>query len=628
MSSTKSDLLQAIEEYMPSVVAKMRPETMEDVHEWARYVWRYQGFYKSSLRKSIDYFITEAELDVPGDAGKSNEDIIDFMRNFNRRYDPMGVATKHARNLVAMGTSCFTMIPKMKRSLSCSCGYLGFISSFKDVSFDGRGFRASCPSCNRKSSKMEVVDQSISCVSKETAPNACFWKIENLIVSYNEVSGSRSIYYDFRADTNIASKIKRNDPEYLFTTDLEILRAAHAGKKLVLSPENTVYDRLNDIHSDEVDAGDWGMPMFMADFESMMICILLEFYTFSILDKNLSLSTIIVPDDKSLAVSADDGFGAQDGEAIKKSVANIISDLNSGKQFIPAALNVRMQSVGGEAKSLVPIEILEYFRSDILKSVGVPAEFSNGSGNVGQLLMFSLFEKQWREVLDAMNRALNLLKDSASEDGSWNSSYIALVPVDKYNDPGTLQLKQGLFSSNAISGASYFKSMGLDFNREQDALLAEQLEQGKKMDAFNKKMEEAGMGNELVKDQSIAEQVLMQREEQAAQEQAQAEQAQGGAPQGQAPQGPPPGQVDPNMGVANPGGEEGGSIDQLAMKAEELATEIIAMDMSTRNQQLRALNSNDKILHALVKAEINKQEGDMMMTALNQQRGQGGPQVG
>ena len=108
----------------------------------------------------------------------------------------------------------------------------------------------------------------------------------------------------------------------------------------------------------------------------------------------------------------------------------MLSSLNKVKSndttYIVSPVPVNAQMVGGEAKELAPVNLLEWYADQIMQDLGIPMEFKQSSFQVVAPSMgLRMFERQWvmfakslhkftnwvgNKVCDVDNIAVNALK--------------------------------------------------------------------------------------------------------------------------------------------------------------------------------------------------------------------------
>jgi len=256
------------------------------------------------------------------------------------------------------------------------------------------------------------------------------------------------------------------------------------------------------------------------------------------------------------------------------------------------------QILGGEAKNLTPVEMMEHMEQRLLSSMGIPSEFYQTSinANAGPLIGFKMFERVWQHFASELNRWLTWLVRQQAELLNWNTVSVRLVPVSIHEDEKDKQLKIDMVAAKQLPQSVLFEMLGYNIRDVFRRSIEEQQMQDEMLaDAQNKA--QAGQENtQAIQTMSPGGQVLQQQ--QMAQQQ---QQGQGGAPM------PGPGMQMPSMGAPQQG-PSGATLDDLMNQAEGIAQQLLTADPLTRRRQLSTLKSQNVTLYNQVKGVLNQME--------------------
>jgi hypothetical protein len=369
----------------------------------------------------------------------------------------------------------------------------------------------------------------------------------------------------------------------------------------------------------ESDFKGWGMPLFMNEFEDAIRIVLLDRMNESIMYDNSVPFKVLSP--PPAAGSAQDQGGALDGmwaiglDKFANQVKGMLSRhaLNpTGWNFFPYPL--QYQALGGQAKDMVNVELMEHLEQRLLRSMGIPLEFASGSiGNsAGPIIGLRMFEREWQFFGTALNEWITWLVRQQGQIMEWQKVSAQLVPVSLYEDPADRQATMELAGAGKISNSTLFKKLNLDYDYETQRMMDEQ-------DEFNDKMQEREQKN---KSRAENQQAMVQASPGAQFMEQQQQAAQQGAPP---PQGGGAGPVPP-AGGGQSAGPNGATIDDLAFQAEQQAQQIFSADPLTRRRMLADLKHNNEQLYNQVKGALAKMENDAKTQGVQMAREQGAQQ--
>jgi len=302
-------------------------------------------------------------------------------------------------------------------------------------------------------------------------------------------------------------------------------------------------------------------------------------------------------------------------------VTNIITNKRrdpTSWHFLPAPIDYHV--IGGEAKNLVPVELIDRELDSLLTSMGIATEMYRGSVTVsGPPTGLRLFEKTWLHHVNDLNYWLSWYMDNCRDLLMWEDSRAKLVITSVVEDEMTKNTKLNLASSKVISRTTALRPLGLDVSYERKLMQDEALEDAEyarelqsrvsKDDGLSMFMQQAAPG-EIPPNASKANNGLPPEQQGA-----------GGAPAGApAPaQGGAPGPSGAQAAGANP------TLDQIVAQAQQVAQDLFSAP--DRPQQLATLKKQNPALHAMVMQEIKNQEQSIKSDAVAQakQPQQGAP---
>ena len=617
MPSSKNDAFMRWDSQVTSpfntLSRRVYPRTVREVFGWAEELWMHHGLYSQAIKKAVRYFLTDIEI-----SGDSIDDTTadKYAEVIEQNFDIMDDLGTIGDDFIAFGNSFTSLHIPFTRQLVCpSCYFKAPINMLTDFySWDAGSmtFKGACPKCNNK---VKYIREDTPLPTGKIKPVINRWPPQHIEIKRHVISKRTDFYLKVDEYQELYDGIMQGDTMYLEDTPWEIIEAAATNKKFKFE-EGQIYHMCNPgVTSMEPTLKGWGLPMFMAEFETALLVHMLDKFTEIIVVDYLMPFRVLAPPAGQKTPAGDPFMNIDMGEFS----SHVMRMLDRHRQnptdwnFLPVPLDY--QRIGGEAKDLLPVEILTFYEQRLLHSMGIPPEFYKGgadSPSAGPILTFKMFESVWQHFANSLNKWLKWLFQRQGELMNWEDATAKLVPVTIYEDPEIRQIKLQLAASNEISRDTAYRPLGIDVDKERAKVAAEEDAMQRSIEEREKDMQESGAGKEVISQPTAAEQILMQ--EQAAMEG-------GGAPMGGAPLpagGPPlpPAMPAPSASPA-PGGNAS-SIDDLWVQAEETANQIVMMPPTERRSALIDLKNSNETLHAITKS---------MITTIEQQAANQGKQA-
>jgi len=594
------------------------PRNVREMLLWADWLWQRHGVYSMAIQRSIRYFLNEVE--VFGDSLA-----IATKRQYHERLmDDFNVLDHLALvgdDRIGYGNSFTSVYKPIERQLICpKCGTLRVLRDLKpqrEYSFittpTGGEFRTCCPSCSYEGihTRHDTVDMSF-----KRGLKVIRWSPYDLEIDHCAWSDEAEYYFTPKGD--VAGKVKAADHLTLATIPWEFAEATLAGKILKFD-RNTFLHLRNRSSATLVNyAGGWGLPTFMSNFSKVVMLQILDKYNEAIASDYITPIRLLTAQTASGGL---DPMKLMDSSVFMNMVTNIITNKRrdpTSWHFLPAPIDYHV--IGGEAKNLVPVELIDRELDSLLTSMGIATEMYRGSVTVsGPPTGLRLFEKTWLHHVNDLNYWLSWYMDNCRDLLMWEDSRAKLVITSVVEDEMTKNTKLNLASSKVISRTTALRPLGLDVSYERKLMQDEALEDAEyarelqsrvsKDDGLSMFMQQAAPG-EIPPNASKANNGLPPEQQGA-----------GGAPAGApAPaQGGAPGPSGAQAAGANP------TLDQIVAQAQQVAQDLFSAP--DRPQQLATLKKQNPALHAMVMQEIKNQEQSIKSDAVAQakQPQQGAP---
>jgi hypothetical protein len=569
----------------------------------------HHGTYSQAIKKAVRYFLTEVEIE--GDTiekdvrGKYSEVL-------SENYDIMEELGRIGDDYVAFGNSFTSLHIPFTRQLTCPKCFLRapLNKMHRYFKWEGGKFTGRCPRCR---SHVTYVREDTPLPRSKVKPTVSYWPPQYMEVLEHPLSRRAEYTLDVTRYDELRDGIMYGNPLYLEDTPWEIIEAVIHNKAFKFAPGQVFHMKAPPVTSMTPTLKGWGLPLFMAEFETALLVHMLDKYTESIMVDHLVPFRILAPPQNSNGNPMSDPMMTMDMSEFSAHVLGLLERHRqnpTGWNFFPVPLEY--QVLGGEAQQLAPVEVMEFFEKRLLYSMGIPPELYKDGANAsaGPILTFKMFEKTWQHFANALNKWLTWLVQRQGEILNWEEAKAKLRPVHMHEDPEIMQIKLSLAASNEISRDSAYRPLGIDIEQEREKILQEEDSFNKKLEEREKEMAEEESNKAMLMQPSSSEQILAAEEAAMA-----AEQGGGGAPMGggmppmPSPQGPVQGDMQ--------------TMEGLVAEAQKMAEQIYAMPAEARNSALRNLKNTNDTLHAQVKSIIEDMDQQAEMQGKMMARGQG-----
>jgi hypothetical protein len=581
---------------------RVYPRTMREVFAWAEELWMHHGLYSQAIQKAVRYFMTD--VDISGDDIDYSTQI-KYMDTLKENFDLVEEAAMIGDDYMAYGNSFTSLFQPINRTLNCpSCGStapIGRMYEDTDVQFANKQFSGACPFCDKKVTfKRNDAAKPVS----EAKTRIVRWPPQYMEIKQHPISKRTKYILDVTRFEYLRDGVINGDPMYMEETPWEIIEAIIDNQKFEFE-EGAIYHMAHQGSACCIPAlRGWGLPPFMAEFETALLVIMLDKYTEAIITDYLVPFRVLTPPTGNGSAEGDFMLQVDMGD-FSNHVKRMLERHRRNPtdwNFLPFALEY--QALGGEASQLAPVELQEHYEERLLASMGIPLEFykntsSGMSANAGPLLSLKMFERNWQYFISQLNKWLDWVINKQGELQKWEKINAELVPLSLQEDPTIRDIKLQLAAGQEISRTTAYRPLGINLRQERKLLMAEEDEFNEEMETRDAKAQERAANSEAIRNPGPGEQIM--NADMAAQQQAgmMAPPAGGGpAMPGGAPSGATP---------AGFGGG-GGTLDELLLQADQIAQQLMVADPLTRRQTLQEISNSNEALHAQVKASLNRLE--------------------
>jgi len=564
------------------------PRSMYDVLRWCEYVWITYGTYRMACQRVVRYFLTRIELTDASDDEK--EKFEDFLGP--EHLNLMHELASSGDNRMAYGNDFISMHVPFRRHLKCpNCKAE---SPLKGMAYRWIGWRfeSKCKKCKYEGRFERVDRRSI----EQDKLRIIHWPAHEIRILHHPIT-NESMYF-WEIPPTVRSLIERGNEFYLEKTPWEIIEACRQ-RKLFRFNKDVMFHLRDEPISGVRDYG-WGIPLIMGNFKQAWLIQVLKRY-----NEAIALDYIIpfraVTPKPGTSREADPLLHMNLGNFQNKVLGMFRQHRRDPTMIHALPFPVEMQMLGAEGKQLAPSELLDAATDEFLNAQGIPAELYKGTLQLQAMpTALRLFERTWVSLIDGFNAMINWIFRRVSDLMNWENLKGRLQPVTMADDLERKAVMLQLAAGQQISRQTALAPFGIDLREEIKRMFEEEEYTQEQMARFQ---EEMAQKQELQQTMQMGAAGMLPP---------------GGAamPPGAAPM---PGAPPPAMGApAAPAaaGQQGVSIDDLSMQAEQEAHRLISMPYEMRKSELLQIKRSNETLHALI---ISK-----MDTLRNQAKTQGG----
>lgn len=560
-----------------------------------RLLW-HNPILSRAYKRVIAFMVTKIEVSDCSDEEKKK--YLNFLHDELRIISIMHAI---AYDYLSVGNSFCSIQTPFTRMLMCmACRQYQCPIDKIDYEFNNWKFYARCPKCKRKGEwhRWEIQDQDHKKLKvRRWSPHE---------IEIKEVETTKDKIYFWKMNPTIKDMIKKGDPDYMRTTpwvEVECVKQNawmrfKEGKILHLYQEPPAGYR----------TGAWGLSdslMLRPELYQYQVC---RRHNESICHESIipmkflspvPVTKIGVPGtgnsaDPSMAVNLGGNFVANMQQAMAMRRRDPY-----GTIILPHG--VSFQQLGGDAKNLIPKDIMDQTADTILNSAGVPVDFYKATFTTqGAPMALRAVQSSWSHLNDSLNRFLDYVMTEVSKILQTEPAQAKLaMPVD-VDDINRIMARLNLMQAGKISDETGLASIGADAEEELERQSYGQIQAARKQKEMQKTLEREGLTDMLNQGQTPPP----------AGSQQQQQGGQGGQPQQQG--GPPPIISDPNTPIS--------PVDQIS-EAQAWASYLVPLSQQNRQaylQYMLKLRTTNPALHNIVTAQIEQMRNQAAMQGRDQ----------
>ena len=578
------------------------PRTVQHTHIWALWLWNRFDLYRKSVQNVVRYFIND--ISVTQETSHEQVDA-DFVAKATRilkdDYDLLNMVRKAGEELAAIGIVFISVMNKVDRYLVCpECGAIHSIKSMRkgqDYTWENFEFHGVCGKCH-KHVKFDRRDQTVS--TEPTKLMFKTWPQDDIRIRYNQITNTAKYYYEIPDD--IAKDIRMGDEVYLEDTEWTFIEAVKNNCYVELDNNRTLCLKTDNLAMLEKRFKGWAPPLFLPSFPHILQLQMLERFNEAIAMDYIVPIRLLSPAPQVLQAGADSMRAPMSGAVIRKMLMSMVrQSRNNPTTWFTSPIPLNYQMIGGEAKALAPVELLEWKYTQLLSGMSIPMEFKQTSFQmVGPTIGLRMFERMWTHF----SRNLDILADwMAKQVGrieQWEPVKVTLNKTSFVEDEVNKNTRINLMAGGQISKETGLSAVGIDYAQEQRKIMEETLTEADRQAAMQTKMQQKGAYGEAM---AIPPVGAMQAT--SYMQNAMAEAQGGGAQEPQGAVGAAAPMAPAGASMPTPGGtpEDPGSIIQ---EAQNIAQQLFSAPYAVRRSELSKIKSTNETLYAQVKVELEK----------------------
>jgi len=620
--------------------AHVMPETMWHALRLCEYVVTTQPAYKSAIERVVSYFITRIEITGTDRSGQLKyrellEDVlgvyqwlksiaIDYLVYGNSFISILPAFTKYAR--------CkSTTINKDGKKIACSfeaplLKLLDKPDLYKPAWREGE-LRAYCPRCG-KTGYWDII-------SRENVSGGGVhlkrWSPYEIEIEWSPFT--HEVRHIWRIPQDLKDAIRRHDPFVIATTPDEVIKSAMKDLNIRLYPSEIFHLKEPALAGHPVRG--WGLSPVLTHFRQIWLVSMFHRYNEAIAMDYIMPLRLICPEPKT-SQFADPLFASDSSQLVWQLRTAIQARRYDPTTWAVFPFPVRYQFVGGEGPNLASKELMEYHRSELLESIGIPVELYRGNLAINNApVAVRLFETSWSHLTYLLNRAIQWIVDKLSIYYGLDRVRAEILKPSVVDDINKQSLRLQLMQSGMLSKATALKELGVeDYMAELRQAIREERDVAELMEE-SKTILQKGQAMRQLMSMPVG-----------ATEEAQAgaappemggmgmPMAGGPPPAGAAPGAPMPGGAAPAPGGGSPVDQAMAQIslrqnnltmDEIEQTASTLAGQLASMPLDQRISELRKLRAQNKTIHARTKEMIAEMERQAQSQAVRQMRQGGAP---
>lgn len=440
------------------VSGQFLPRSFGDILKWTRFIIVKNPTTTEVLRKMATYPITDITIDT------SKESLKDRYEELFENIKLIEKLTDGGFDYQAYGNSFTSMYFPIDRFIKCPDKKCGASYMLKSALHKGFAvwkkweFHGECPSCNNKV-KFDIEDVKSKDMSRI---NVIKWKPDDISINNNPITGEVDYYYKVPAD--VRRKIMIGDPHFICSIPQGMIECVKLNRDFLFSP-GEIY------HMKSLSMGDFiegfGVPPLLSHYSTVFYMQCLRKANESIALEHMNPLRMLYPQQASpggdpISMMSMGNFTGQ----VKTQLKKFKQDPN---HILIAPVPIGVGNMGGQGKSLLVTQELQFAEEQLLMSMGVSRELLSGQTNwTSSAVGLRLLENSMNQYVRKLRRYLRWIVNRAASYLGMEKIEVDFVPFELTDNENMKQLFFQMQQSGIISEQTLLESMGLDPSKESE----------------------------------------------------------------------------------------------------------------------------------------------------------------
>lgn len=582
------------------MATRAMPHDFRTALNWCEFV--FYGTYRAAVERIVSYFITEVEIGSVSPAQKSlgEDERQKIQQFFDATLQIKRVLQQLGMDRMCYGNALASVMVGRKRMVICpnqECGFsipLRRVWELEGADFTWTDFKlvGRCPQC-QKSGIWAFEDLP----AQEDATQIKIWSPKEILLEYDPYSHATVYYWDPPGDYR--ERIRRGDPQVLEHVPLEVIKAVEI-RGLYRFDDDVIY-HMREPTTSGVPSRGWGVSRIFSNFRRIWRSQVVERYNEALMMDHIVPVKILTPAvRRGSPGDIGDPLQMMNLQDFSASVRSMIhrwrKDPNSW-HTLPVPVEYHL--IGGEAKALAPVDLLDHMQEAMLADLGLPVEMYRGTMQVQAMpTALRLLASTWSHLVGEYNQFLKWLARRLCRLFTWEPFQASLRPVTLADDIDKQMLLLQLMTQQSVSQTTGLRALGLDRKHELRLLAEEARDDQRIQQEIQREMETMSFGQDLAAGNAPA-------------------MGPNAAPLGTSPVAAAPvpsGDLSaagapaavPPLAMTMPGSAQSRTPQEVLSQAEEVANYLMGQPESIKDSMLRRLKQTDAVLHAVVKSVMDE----------------------
>lgn len=340
-------------------------------------------------------------------------------------------------------------------------------------------FQGECPACNNQVT-YKVVDTKSRDI---TRINLIKWKPEHVSLNHNPVTGESEFYYTIPGD--VKRKIMMGDPLFLATVPWSMVEAVRYNK-------DYMFDSSNIYHMKSISMGNMidglGIPPLISHYGLVFYQQMLRKANEAVAAEHMVPLRVLFPQQNSsngdpIAQMSLRGFAKN----MKKTIRQMKNDPN---HILIAPTPIGYQQLGGQGRSLLVNQELQYAEEQQLMSMGVSRELLSGTTNwTSSTVGLRLLENTMNNYVGQLKELINWIMEKIAQYLSIEITETKLVPFKLTDNEALKASMLDMWKEKVISASTLLEAFGMDYDEELDKMGDDQIAMAEKQIEIDRKVD-------------------------------------------------------------------------------------------------------------------------------------------